>query len=184
MNGKGQLKLKNNTIYEYVLIALGANLPSALGTPLQTLVAVLGEFESRGIEIDRRSRWYKSAPVPVSSQDWYINGVISVKTTLGPEDLLALLHRIEDEFGRTRGERNAARVLDLDLIAYGDLVRQGGQAPELPHPRMHDRAFVLLPMADIVTDWVHPVSGATLSDLIAAIPPDQTIEPQDEPQDA
>ena len=168
-----------------IIVGIGANLASPEhGAPGDACIAAVQALAEAGLTVIQQSPWYESAPVPVSSQDWYINGVISVKTTLGPEDLLALLHRIEDEFGRTRGERNAARVLDLDLIAYGDLVRQGGQAPELPHPRMHDRAFVLLPMADIVTDWVHPVSGATLSDLIAAIPPDQTIEPQDEPQDA
>jgi 2-amino-4-hydroxy-6-hydroxymethyldihydropteridine diphosphokinase len=162
---------------EHVLIALGANLPSARGTPLQTLEAALSELQDAGVNVLHRSRWYRSEPVPVSSQNWYINGVVSVETALRPEGLLALLHDVEARFGRERGKRNAARVLDLDLITYGDLVRHDQGSPELPHPRMHDRAFVLLPLADIAPDWVHPVTGTSLSVLIANIPAGQIAEP-------
>ena len=171
------MKPENQIKYEHVLIALGANLPSRFGTPLQTLEVAVREIESKVLKIVRRSRWYRSEPVPVSSQDWYINGVISVETELGPEALLALLHEIEDQFGRERGERNAARVLDLDLVAYGRLVRVGEGAPEVPHPRMHERAFVLLPMVDIAPDWLHPVTGIPLAELVKAIPDDQIAEP-------
>jgi len=159
------------------LIALGANLPSRSGSPLQTLEAAVREIEAAGIRITARSRWFRSEPVPVSSQDWYINGVIAVETDLVPEALLAVLHDIEDRFGRIRGERNAARVLDLDLIACEDLVRNEDIPPQLPHPRMHDRAFVLLPLADIAPDWVHPVMGRPLSRLLDDLPPDQVAEP-------
>jgi len=164
-------------VFPYALIALGANLPSKFGTPLQTLEAAINEIESEGIRITSRSRWFRSEPVPASSQDWYINGVIAVDTDLAPEALLAVLHRIEDRFGRIRGERNAARVLDLDLIAFGDLVRNADSPPQLPHPRMHDRAFVLLPLADVAPDWVHPVTGLSLSRLLDDLPTDQIAEP-------
>lgn len=163
--------------YEHVLIAMGANLPSRLGTPVQTLEAAVNEIKANGVEVVKKSRWYRSEPVPVSSQNWYINGVISVKTGHGPEALLALLHEIEGRFGRERGEPNAARVLDLDLVAYGQLVRIGQGAPEIPHPRMHDRAFVLLPMADFAPEWSHPVTGTPLAELIKAIPDDQIAVP-------
>jgi len=172
-----ELRPEINIKYEHVLIALGANLPSGIGTPLQTLNAAVKALEAKGVKVVRQSRWYKSEPVPVSSQDWYINGVISVETDLEPEALLVLLHEIEDQFGRERGERNAARVLDLDLVAYGRLVRSGLGAPEVPHPRMHDRAFVLLPMVDIAPDWLHPVTGTPLAELVQAIPDDQIAEP-------
>mgnify|MGYP004006518989 CR=1 FL=1 len=168
--------LNNTTTNEDVLVALGANLPSAHGSPRQTLEVALPEIEAQGMKIVARSRWYRSAPVPISSQDWYINGVVSIETDLGPEDVLSRLHMIEDRFGRERGERNAARVLDLDLISWRNQISHGETPPILPHPRMHDRAFVLLPMADVVPAWVHPVSGRTLTALIKAIPEDQITE--------
>lgn len=163
-----------------ILIALGANLPSAdLGSPRETLEAALAALARRGVRVTRRSRWYESAPVPPSGQPWYVNGVVSVETGLGPEALLALLHEIESQFGRVRGERNAARVVDLDLVAYGELVRPGPAAPILPHPRAHERAFVLLPLAELAPGWrlpgAAPGSGPTVEELIARLPTGQEI---------
>ncbi len=103
--------------------------------------------------------------------------MIAVATGLNPADLLSLLHEVEAEFGRTRSIRNEARLLDLDLVAYDDLVTDGGTPPTLPHPRMHERAFVLFPLSDIAPDWKHPATGIDLSDLIAALPADQRAEP-------
>ena len=102
---------------------------------------------------------------------------MTVETGLGPADLLARLHEIEAAHGRLRTVRNAPRPLDLDIVDYRGLVRNGGQdgapaAPVLPHPRAHLRAFVLLPLAEILPDWRHPVSGRSIADLIAALPPD------------
>lgn len=125
-----------------------------------------------------RSRWFRTAPVPVSDQPWFVNGVIGVSTGLEPSDLLSLLHAVEADFGRTRMVRNEARILDLDLIAYDDLVTDGATPPALPHPRMHERAFVLLPLSDIAPDWRHPVTGTALPDLIAALPAEQRAEPK------
>jgi 2-amino-4-hydroxy-6-hydroxymethyldihydropteridine diphosphokinase len=113
----------------------------------------------------------------VSDQPWFVNGVIAVETFLPPADLLGLLHDVEAEFGRTRTVRNEARVLDLDLLAYDDEVSSEASVPVLPHPRLHERAFVLLPMADIAPDWRHPVTGAGIADLISALPADQRAEP-------
>jgi 2-amino-4-hydroxy-6-hydroxymethyldihydropteridine diphosphokinase len=163
-----------------ILVALGSNLSSeAYGDPQNICEAAIHSLESRGLSVDARSRWFQTAPVPVSDQPWFVNGVISVLTSLDPADLLSLLHQVEDEFGRTRHVRNEARVLDLDLLAYGDLVLDGPAPPLLPHPRLHERAFVLLPLADIAPDWRHPRTGAALADMIGALPPGQRAEPME-----
>jgi 2-amino-4-hydroxy-6-hydroxymethyldihydropteridine diphosphokinase len=162
-----------------ILIALGANLPTERhGPPRAALESALAELERRGVRTVRRSRWYESAPVPPSGQPWFVNGVAEVETKLAPEALLRLLHDIEAAFGRVRREVNAPRTLDLDLIAYGDLVREeSGPPPVLPHPRMAGRAFVLLPLAEICPDWRHPVLGRTAAELAADLPEDQAIRP-------
>ena len=162
-----------------ILIALGANLPTErFGPPRAALESALAELGRLGARILRRSRWYESAPVPLSDQPWYVNGVAEVETALGPEELLALLHAVEAAFGRVRREVNAPRTLDLDLIAYGGVVRgEGGPPPVLPHPRMVGRAFVLLPLAEIRPDWRHPVLGRTAAELAADLPRGQAIRP-------
>jgi len=161
-----------------ILIGLGANLPSDVGEPRATLEAALAELEREGVRVVARSRWYRSAPVPRADQPDYVNAVASVETALNPRDLLALLHRIEKKYGRVRGAPNAARALDLDLLAYRDRVSEGGEgAPILPHPRLHERAFVLLPLADIAPDWRHPRLGRTARELAAALPPGQDAAP-------
>lgn len=161
-----------------ILIGLGGNLPSEYGDPTATLAAALPALEAQGVKVLRRSRFYTSAPVPASDQPWYVNAVAAVATALGPADLLALLHRIEADFGRQRRERNAARPLDLDLLAYDERVTSGeGGGPVLPHPRLQDRAFVLRPLAEIAPGWRHPASGRTVEELIASLPPAQTATP-------
>ncbi|HEU4837792.1 MAG TPA: 2-amino-4-hydroxy-6-hydroxymethyldihydropteridine diphosphokinase [Micavibrio sp.] len=160
------------------IVALGANLPSRFGTPAQTLYAALKAMAEREIWPVQISRIWKTAPVPfVEGQPWYHNAVAAVETSKPANDLLKTLLSIEEEFGRVRTVRNAPRLLDLDLIAYdGQIIPEG---PEIivPHPRMDARAFVLLPMADILDEWAHPQTGATLNDLIAALPKDQMAEP-------
>jgi 2-amino-4-hydroxy-6-hydroxymethyldihydropteridine diphosphokinase len=162
-----------------IFIALGANLPSVrAGAPRATLEAALDAMHEAGIRIVRRSRWYASKPVPASDQPDYVNGVVAVETALAPADLLARLHGIERAFGRARGTRNEARALDLDLIAYDDRVSDGTDGgPILPHPRLALRAFVLLPLRDIASDWRHPKTGAALASLIADLAPSSTATP-------
>jgi 2-amino-4-hydroxy-6-hydroxymethyldihydropteridine diphosphokinase len=161
-----------------ILIGLGANLPSPEhGPPVATLEAALAALERPALRIRARSRWWESAPVPISDQPWYVNGVIEVETGLAPETLLALLHEVEAGFGRLRSVPNAPRILDLDLLAYGTLVREGPAPPLLPHPRMAERAFVLHPLAEIRPGWRHPASGLGLPQLIARLPSDQIVRP-------
>lgn len=152
-----------------ILIALGANLPSNVGPPRATLEAALASLAQEGGEIVARSRVYRSPAVPKSDQPDYLNVIVAIRSKLDPVSLLAVLAHIEARFGRQRGERNAARPLDLDLIAYDNLIRDSD--PILPHPRMHDRAFVLLPLAEIAPNWRHSRLGFSVRELIEALPP-------------
>jgi 2-amino-4-hydroxy-6-hydroxymethyldihydropteridine diphosphokinase len=156
-----------------VFIALGANLPSVdYGAPLATLEATLSLLAADGIAILRRSSWWQSGPQPVSDQPDFINGMIEIDTNLPPAALLARLHDIESSCGRVRQDRWEARVLDLDLIDYRGRCEIGTAGrPELPHPRMADRLFVLLPLQEIAPDWHHPATGKGLAQLIPAAHP-------------
>jgi 2-amino-4-hydroxy-6-hydroxymethyldihydropteridine diphosphokinase len=98
----------------------------------------------------------------------FVNAVARVETELEPDALMRLLHRIEHMFGRARGAPNAPRTLDLDLLDYHGRVDAG--PPQLPHPRMDGRGFVLLPLADIAPYWRHPVSGQSIAELVALLP--------------
>jgi len=166
-----------NTQVPMILIGLGANLPSPEGPPKDTLAAALAALPREDVAILGRSRWYRTAPVPHSDQPDFLNGVISVATAREPADLLALLHCIEARFGRVRGAPNAARTLDLDLLAYHDRVTTGAAGLVLPHPRLHERAFVLLPLAEIAPAWRHPTLGRTAAEMLAALPPGQEAAP-------
>ncbi|MGE4313077.1 MAG: 2-amino-4-hydroxy-6-hydroxymethyldihydropteridine diphosphokinase [Pseudobdellovibrionaceae bacterium] len=153
-----------------ILIGLGANLPSSYGTPAQTLDAAKKALRAKGIKITASSSTWLSAPVDCKDGDpWYANAVIAVSTELYAIPLLALLHDIEAEFGRVRTYKNAPRVLDLDLITYKDQVFRNDYLT-LPHPRMHERAFVLRPMLEILDEsWRHPYMGRTLSRMISEL---------------
>lgn len=156
-----------------ILVGLGANVTGAAGPPRATLEAALRALQAAGLRVERRSPWYRSAPVPPSGQPWYVNGVALIATPLGPPALLALLHRVEAAFGRRRGRRNAPRVLDLDLLDYDGLVRRGRL--KLPHPRLGERAFVLRPLADVAPLWRHPETGAGVAELLAGLPLGQRV---------
>ena len=159
-----------------ILIGTGGNLDSpTFGPPRATLTAALAALEREGVSILERSSWYRSEPVPRSSQPWFVNAVVSAATGLGARELLAMLQEIETRFGRVRGKRNAARILDLDLLAYHDLIMQ---TPTLilPHPRLHERRFVLVPLAEIAADWRHPVLGLTARDLLRRLSTEQQLD--------
>ena len=159
-----------------ILIGIGGNLASAqFGPPLDTLAAAMVALEAEGIQIAARSAWYQTEPIPRSEQPWFVNAVVSLITGLAARDLLAVLQVVEGQFGRVRGKRNAARVLDLDLLDYqGQVIDTASLV--LPHPRLHQRRFVLVPLAEIAPDWRHPLSGLTAEQLLSRLAAKQPVE--------
>jgi len=137
-------------------------------------MAAAAQLPAIGAAIVARSPWYLSEPVPASDQPWFVNGVAEVATALPPAELLARLLALEAQFGRERGARDAARTLDLDLLDYDG---RKCSTPDLvlPHPRLHERRFVLAPLCDIVPGWRHPRLGLTVAELLAGLPPGHPI---------
>lgn len=154
-----------------VAIALGSN----LGDCRATLEAALLDLDrSPGVQLLRRSSWYRSAPVGPPQPD-YINGCALLAVSLVPEALLDRLQAIESRHGRVRAERWGPRTLDLDLILFGETVLDSERL-QIPHPRLHERAFVLVPLAEIAPDWLDPRSGLTVAALAAALAPDGGLQ--------
>ena len=151
-----------------ILIALGANLPSPAGPPAATLRAALARLEEQGVKIQSVSSFYETPAWPDPGQPAYVNAVAAVETTLQPVELLTLLHGVETAFGRLRSAPNASRSLDIDLLDHGGTVMTQGIS--LPHPRMNERSFVLVPLAEIAPHWRHPVTGEGVGDLLARLP--------------
>ena len=144
-----------------VAIALGSNLGDSKATLTQALE---GLDQIEGITVLCRSGWYVSAPVgPV--QPNYLNGCALLNVGLAPEILLDQLLEMENRFGRVRAERWGPRTLDLDLILYGQLQLDTPRL-QVPHPRFRERAFVLLPLAEIAPEWIDPASGHTVQQLV------------------
>lgn len=171
------------------LIALGSNVTSYLGTPVETVKAALRALDDGPTRVIAQSRLYRTPFIPAGTGPDVVNAVALIETRLAPDALIAHLHGIEARFDRTRASRWGARTLDLDLLSMADLVRpdqstfcrwqemnpleQQEKAPEtliLPHPRLQDRGFVLVPAAEVAPDWRHPVLSATIREMLAALP--------------
>jgi 2-amino-4-hydroxy-6-hydroxymethyldihydropteridine diphosphokinase len=150
-------------------IALGSNLSSPHGTPIENLRCAIKLMEESGFEILVRAPVYRSAAVPVSDQPDFLNSVVQVAFDGTPSEALAICHQIEKHMGRERGVKNEARIIDLDILAWDGLVQNG--PPELPHPRLHERAFVIFPLAQIAPDWLHPVRKETAVQIQKSLPP-------------
>ena len=167
-----------NTGRSPIFIGCGANLAHPrYSSPRRVLEAALDELGRRGVTVRRVSPWYRTAPVPASDQPWYVNAVAELETDLPADGLLALLHEVEAIFGRVRTVRNAARLIDLDLLDFRGEIAPGGPGKAiLPHPRLEGRAFVLRPLSDLAPAWRHPRTGVSIQALLAALPVDQVIE--------
>ena len=150
-----------------VVVALGGNLPGEFVSCEALLEAALARLPQAGLPVIARSRWWRSAAWPDAQGNEYRNGVAIVEANGPASAVLEALFAVERSFGRIRGLPNAPRTLDLDLIAYG---REVSHAPALalPHPRAHERRFVMGPLAEIAPEWRHPVSGRTAADLAAS----------------
>jgi 2-amino-4-hydroxy-6-hydroxymethyldihydropteridine diphosphokinase len=147
-------------------ISVGSNLGDKLENCRRGLEALTAGAEVR---ITGRSRFYKTEPVDFTVQDWFINGAVRIETTLSPLALLDRLQAVQREAGRPAdGPRFGPRVLDLDLLMYDRLVLENLRL-SLPHPRMHDRRFVLKPLCDIDPFLVHPLIGKDVQSLLAEL---------------
>jgi 2-amino-4-hydroxy-6-hydroxymethyldihydropteridine diphosphokinase len=147
-------------------IGMGANLPSPIGSPTATLHAAVARLAPLG-SLLRRSSLYSTAPVGVTDQPRFINAVVALETPLSPHTLLEGLLKIEQEYGRDRaiGVPNGPRTLDLDILLMGDL-RLGESDLELPHPRLADRGFALIPLHEIAPQAIESRHRTTVADLL------------------
>ncbi|GAB1538320.1 hypothetical protein NUACC21_09780 [Scytonema sp. NUACC21] len=147
-----------------IAIALGSN----IGDSLEILEAATETLDkTSGIVVQAKSSWYKTKAVGPPQPD-YINGAAILQVEMMPELLLETLLQIENKFGRLRRQQWGPRTLDLDLLLYDDLILKTPQL-QIPHPRMRERAFVLVPLAEIAPDWVEPVSGLTIKELVKEV---------------
>jgi len=146
-----------------VYLSLGSNLGDRRAN-LKKALRLLGEC----LEIARVSSVYDTEPVGVGEQPRFLNLMCCVKTDIGPMQLLSFIKGIESDMGRDLNLRDAPRVTDIDIILYGETIMR---SPDLviPHPRMRERAFVLIPFMEIAPDVVHPVSGERINELAARV---------------
>jgi len=173
------------------LLAFGANLPFVGQEPATTIRAALQALEREGLQLLNVSRLFATPAFPAGAGPDYVNGAaVAVGEVLADAAAtLALLHRIEARFGRERQGRWGMRTLDIDLLAIGDSVvpdaatqdrwrrldpaTQRSAVPDrpiLPHPRLQDRAFVLVPLAEVAPGWRHPRTGLTVAEMLALLP--------------
>ena len=168
--GNGIVSERRRRTHDMILLGLGSNLTHArFGLPDRILSRALLALRCRGLRIVRCSCVYITAPLGDDAQGLYSNAVVQVAYTGGPAELLALLHQVERSFGRTREKRWAPRTLDLDLLSFGACVQKAPGWPILPHPRMHRRAFVLVPLLEIAPQWTHPQTQQNVHQQLAGL---------------
>ena len=158
-----------------IYIGIGSNLNGKNNeTPLQNCKKALVELKKE-VNICKISSWYKSEPIPVSNQPWFINGVIEISTDKSSLDLLEFILSIEEVSGRVREKKNEARILDLDIIDYKKKILYIKNKLIIPHPRMHERSFVLQPLSELNPKWMHPIKKKGIKELIRNLNDKQKI---------
>ena len=158
-----------------IYIGIGSNLNGKNNeTPLQNCKKALVELKKE-VNICKISSWYKSEPIPVSNQPWFINGVVEISTNKSSLDLLEFILNIEEFFGRLREKKNEARILDLDIIDYKKKILYIKNKLIIPHPRMHERSFVLQPLSELNPKWMHPIKKKGIKELIRNLNDKQKI---------
>lgn len=179
------------------LIALGSNLGSAKGGPAATLAAALGALAAENLTPIRVSRFFATPCFPPGAGPDYVNACAAICGRGDAAEIMSKLHEIEGHFGRARAQRWGSRTLDLDLLAAGNTVlpdpstqaawrdlppdAQAHQTPGelvLPHPRIQDRAFVLVPLLDIAAGWTHPLLRRNVAQIAACLPAAARAEPR------
>ena len=147
---------------ETAYIGIGSNVGDTLNNCRKAIELI---HQINGCKVTGRSAFYRTEPVGATSQDWYVNGVIRIETILGPHELLKSLLSIESAMGRIRRQKWEPRVIDLDILLYGDKIIEESDL-RIPHPLMHQRRFVLMPMAQLNPGLIHPVEGRSMSELM------------------
>lgn len=145
-----------------VYISLGSN----VGDREQQIAAAIQALGARGVQVNRQSSIYSTEPVDVATQAWFLNCVLEVETDLMPRQLLRTFKEIENELGRRHSVRRGPRVIDLDILLYGSSVIRAPEL-EIPHPRMTQRRFVLVPLTEIAPALRHPVENKSMEELLA-----------------
>ena len=154
-------------------IGIGSNLGEKVENCRRAIKAIGSDARNRLVGC---SRFYRTEPMGKKDQEWFINGVAAVETTMSPRELLEFLLSIEKEMGRDRIERWGPRIIDLDILFYGDRVLNE-EGLQIPHPRLHERRFVMVPLKDIAPDLVHPVLQRTVSQILGELNAADEVSP-------
>jgi 2-amino-4-hydroxy-6-hydroxymethyldihydropteridine diphosphokinase len=156
-------------------IGIGSN----TGAPVQSCLEAVDRLSACDtIEVLRKSSLYRTEPVGFKDQPWFINAVVEIRTTLGAHALLEVLQIIEDRMGRVRAEKGGPRVIDLDILLYGDRVIRD-ETLCVPHPEMHKRRFVLVPLNEIASYCIHPAYGISMRGLLERLGDESAVIPLD-----